>query len=261
VPVDYVLEGGVADGDAVMAAHVRTRDGSRSYSGNHVLTRRGSRRQVWKDSKLRDVLMRAAIKCRRVVWGRTRSSKAQNARLFQARGETLASFVIREATPADIPALARLHVTAWNAAYAVTSGPTVALRERQWHETFAKPSGNWFVLLVVDTKGDLVGFTRGIRRDDGTGDFNKLYLLPAYQRVGLGTRLVGHLVRRFLAMGVRSMSGYVEPGNPSGAFFEHTGGRWGRDHRGRVNYSWYVWDDLEQVAARCPIDGHCDFRS
>jgi hypothetical protein len=94
------------------------------------------------------------------VWGRRRNSKAQNARLFQARGETLASFVIRDATPADIPALARLHVTAWNAAYAVTSGPTVALRERQWRETFAKPSGNWFVLLVVDTKGDLVGFTR-----------------------------------------------------------------------------------------------------
>jgi L-amino acid N-acyltransferase YncA len=254
VPVDYVLEGGVADGDAVMAARFRTRDGSRGYSGNHVLTRRGSRRRVWKDSTLRDVLMRASIKCRCVVWARKRNSKAQNARLFQVRGETLASFVIRDATPADIPALARLHVMAWNAAYAVPSGPTVALRERQWHETFAKPPGDWFVLLVADAKGDLVGFTRGLRRDDGTGDFNKLYLLPAYQRFGLGTRLVGHLVRRFLAMGVRSMSGYVEPGNPSSAFFEHTGGRWGRDHRGRVNYSSYVWDDLEQVAARCPIE-------
>jgi L-amino acid N-acyltransferase YncA len=254
VPVDFVLVGGVADGDAVMAAHVRTRDGSRSYSGNHVLTRRGSRRQVWQDSPLRDVLIRAGITFWRVVWGRKRNSKAQNARLFQARGETLASFVIRDATAADIPALARLHVAAWNAAYAVTSGPTVALRERQWREAFAKPSANWFVLLVVDPNGDLVGFARGIRREDGTGDFNKLYLLPAYQRFGLGTRLVGHLVRRFLAIGVRSMSGYVEPGNPSGAFFEHTGGRWQRDHRGRVNYAGYVWDDLEQVAARCPID-------
>jgi L-amino acid N-acyltransferase YncA len=252
--VNFVLTGAIADGEAAMAAHVYTRDGRVAYSGNHVLTRRGARRQVWKDSKLRDVLMRTVISGKRIVWARKRNTKAQNARLFQARGETMASFVIRDATSADITALARLHVTAWNAAYGVTSGPTVQLRERQWRETFAKPSGDWFVLLVVDPRGELVGFARGVKRPNGTGDFNKLYLLPAYQRFGLGSRLVGHLVRRFLAMGVRSMSGYVEPGNPSGKFFEHTGARPGRDHRGRVNYSEYVWDDLELVAARCRID-------
>jgi L-amino acid N-acyltransferase YncA len=253
-PVDYVLDGGVADGEAVMAAEVHARDGSFDYSGNHVLTRRGARRRRWRDSTLRDVLMRARIRGQRIVWGRTRHTKAENARLFESRGETIASFVIRDAAPADIPALARLHVTAWNAAYATSSGPTVELRERQWRETFAKPSDGWFVLVVVDPKGALVGFTRGIRRRDGTGDFNKLYLLPAYQRFGLGTRLVGHLVRRFLAMGVRSISGYVEPGNPSGAFFEHIGGHWGHDPHGRVNYSWYVWDNLDEIAARCPIE-------
>lgn len=254
VPVDYVLDGVVADGDAVMVANFHSRDGRFDYCGNHVLTRRGARRRIWRDSKLREALMAVLIKGRRAVWGRKRRSKAQNAELFRSRGETIASFVIRDATPADIAALARLHVTAWNAAYATTSGPTVELRERQWRETFAKPDDGWFVLVVVNPNGELVGFTRGIRRGDGTGDFNKLYVLPEYQRFGLGTRLVGHLVRRFLAIGVRSMSGYVEPGNPSGAFFEHTGGRFGRDNRGRIEYSCYVWDNLEQVAARCPID-------
>ena len=254
VAVDFVLDGVVADGDAVMVANFQSRDGRFHYRGNHVLTRHGARRRIWRDSKLREAWMAVVIKCRRFVWGRKRRSKVQNAELFRSRGETIASFKIRDATPADIAALARLHVTAWNAAYAVTSGPTVELRERQWRETFAKPDESWFVLLVVDPKGELVGFTRGIRRSDGTGDFNKLYLLPEYQRFGLGTRLVGHLARRFLAIGVRSMSGYVEPGNPSGAFFEHTGGRLGRDQRGRINYSHYVWDNLEQVAERCPIE-------
>ena len=51
----------------------------------------------------------------RLLAGLSRPSKAANARRLRARGETLASFTIREATAADIPALAQLHVTTWNA--------------------------------------------------------------------------------------------------------------------------------------------------
>jgi L-amino acid N-acyltransferase YncA len=253
-PVEYVLDGGIDAGEAVVAAQVRGLDGRVQYSGNHVLTRGGARGSRWKNSMVRDWLVRRRIAIRRALWSRSRPSKATTARFFEARGETRASFAVRDASDADIPALARLHVTAWNAAYATSSGPTVALRERQWREIFSKPADDWFVLVVVDPKGGVVGFARGLRRRDGSGDFNKLYLLPQYQRFGLGTRLVGHLARRFLAMGVRSMSGHVEPGNPSSAFFEHTGGRLGRDHQGRVEYSHYVWDDLERVAERCSID-------
>jgi len=43
-PVDFVLDGVVVDGDAVMVANFHARDGSLDYSGNHVLTRRGARR-------------------------------------------------------------------------------------------------------------------------------------------------------------------------------------------------------------------------
>ena len=49
--------------------------------------------------------------------------------------DPVTALTIREATAADIPALARLHVTTWNDTYpGVRSPPTYELRERQWRE-------------------------------------------------------------------------------------------------------------------------------
>lgn len=53
----------------------------------------------------------------RLLLGLKRPSKATNTRLLRERGETLSSFIIREATSADIPALAALHVKTWNETY------------------------------------------------------------------------------------------------------------------------------------------------
>jgi hypothetical protein len=76
----------------------------------------------------------------RMLAGLARPSKNWNVRRLRARGETAASLKIREATAADIPALARLHVKTWNATYApfLMKGPSYEIRERQWREAFAK---------------------------------------------------------------------------------------------------------------------------
>jgi hypothetical protein len=47
------------------------------------------------------------------------------------------------------------------------------------------------------------------------------------------------------------MAAYVDPRNPSCGFFERLGARWLREPDGRVNFSWYVWDDLAALARRC----------
>ena len=75
----------------------------------------------------------------RAVGSLLRPSSGANASGLRERGETLSSLVIREATAADIPALAQLHVTTWNATYApmLMNGPPVAVREYQWREAFA----------------------------------------------------------------------------------------------------------------------------
>ena len=65
---------------------------------------------------------------RRWITARSRPSREANARALRARGESLDSITFRDAVAADIPALAELHVTTWNATYNTTRGPTIATR-------------------------------------------------------------------------------------------------------------------------------------
>jgi hypothetical protein len=54
------------------------------------------------------------------------------------RREGALPFHIREATSADVPALARLHVQTFNQTHCGgrDGGPTYGVRERQWREAF-----------------------------------------------------------------------------------------------------------------------------
>jgi GNAT superfamily N-acetyltransferase len=135
-------------------------------------------------------------------------------------------------------------------------GPSVAVRQEQWREAFANQDKNWFCFVVARPGGDLVGFAKGVRRDDHeyVGELNKLYLLREYQRLGLGRRLFGCVVRRFINGDIMSMAAYVDPRNPSCWFFEALGGKWLREPDGRINFSWYVWPNLRWIVARCPVE-------
>jgi ribosomal protein S18 acetylase RimI-like enzyme len=167
------------------------------------------------------------------------------------RGETVAGFTIRDAAESDIPALAKLHVITWNACYQA-NGPSAAIREAQWREQFARQDGSWFCLLVARANGELIGFAKGKRSDHPGFDaeLNKIYLLPEYQRVGLGTRLLREVVQRFLDMGLTSMWLIGEADNPSTAFHEAMGGYNRPNDDGSMNYGNFFWDDLKALARR-----------
>ena len=96
-----------------------------------------------------------------------RPSRTVNARRLRERGESVDSFVIRDATVDDIPALARLHVETWNATYAplLMKVPTVEIREAQWRQAFAESGPRWFCLVVEDGAGELIGFAQADRSD------------------------------------------------------------------------------------------------
>lgn len=191
-----------------------------------------------------------------------RPTKAANRRLLAERGETVASLLIRDAAEADIPALADLHAKTWHATYAgLFRAPsphvsTYAIRESQWREAFARQDGSWFALVAQHPDGRLVGFAKGKHTDpaDPRGDLNKIYLLGEYQRLGLGRRLLCRVARRFLDRGVDQMKAYVDPRNPSCRFFEALGAEWLREPDGRINYTWYVWPDLDRLVAICSSD-------
>lgn len=194
----------------------------------------------------------------RFLRGLRRPSKTTNARLLGQRGESGASFVIRDAVQADVQALARLHVITWNATYpGVRRKPTYELRERQWRDAFEKTDGSWFCLVIERRNGELIGFVKGLRYSGGlpgfSGELNKIYLLREYQRLGLGRRLVGHVARRFLSQGISTMVLFAEPQNPSCYFFEALGGERLVDTNGGFQGG-YGWRDLHTLASLCPSE-------
>jgi len=167
--------------------------------------------------------------------------------------------IIREAMAADIPALVDLHVKTWNATYPdVQKKPTYEIRERQWRQAFAVTDGSWFCFVVEGPNGELVGFAKGVpyqHRDlpGFAGELSKIYLLREYQRQGLGRRLVGHVVHRFLSQGVSSMLLFADAQNPSCRFYEALGAERLLDKSGNFHGA-YGWRDLQSLAAVCPTE-------
>jgi ribosomal protein S18 acetylase RimI-like enzyme len=109
-------------------------------------------------------------------------------------------------------------------------------------------------VVIESATSELIGFAKGVRTGPGWGDLSKIYLLHEYQRMGLGRRLVGHVVRRFLAQGITTMTLSEDAGNPSCCFHlaigaEYQRGDWGRAQRGA-----FIWRDLEAVARQCPAN-------
>jgi ribosomal protein S18 acetylase RimI-like enzyme len=193
----------------------------------------------------------------RVEFAKLRPTKEQNLRRLRERGESIDTFIFRDATTADVPALSQLHVTAWNATYPGTDRPpTVEIRAWQWRDAFKKNDGTWFCIVIERPEGALIGFAKGRRSDhpEYPGELNKIYLLPEYYHLGLGRRLVGHVARRFLSLGITAMWLCGEADNPSAAFHEALGGRNMTNHDGTTNYGNFAWDDLQRLAEICPIE-------
>ncbi len=189
--------------------------------------------------------------------GLVRPSKQANQRQLESRGESISSLVIREPKESDIPAHAQLHVRTWNDTDAplFMNGPPVSVREYQWREAFARDDCSWFCYVIEAHNGTLVGFAKGTREDqsNSAGQLSKIYLLRDYQRMGLGRRLLGHVVRRFIELGVKSVWSFVDPRNPSCAFYEAMGAEHPIED-GKPNNSSYVWNDLQKLAAICPVE-------
>jgi GNAT superfamily N-acetyltransferase len=165
-------------------------------------------------------------------------------------------FSIRDATLADVPALARLHVETFTETHrrGFPGGPTYELRESQWHQAFENLDDSWFCLVVEDSEGRLVGFAKGTRHDGGipgfTGELNKIYLLRRVQRQGLGTRLLGAVTTRFLAQGVTSMLLFGDAALPANHFYEAFGAERLVGPSGEFHGA-CGWRDLRALAARC----------
>jgi RimJ/RimL family protein N-acetyltransferase len=172
-------------------------------------------------------------------------------------------YTYREATTSDIPALAKLHSVAWRETYEVLDPPpgfnypTSELREYQWREIFKHYDGSWFCIVVENNNSELIGFAKGQKYNHSdlpgfTGELNKIYLLRRYHKNGIGLRLLGEVVRRFMEMNIYSMVLFSDPRNPTGTFFEAVSGEKLYAKNGEF-HGGYGWIDLKKLAAICKI--------
>jgi ribosomal protein S18 acetylase RimI-like enzyme len=198
---------------------------------------------------LRDRLKPRLAAFRRWLLAKSRPTGEANARRLQERGESLDSIVFRDAVAADIPALAELHVTTWNATYNTTRGPTIATRTWQWNQVFAKGHRRDFVLVLEDRNGRLIGFTWG-KPDEGEfeGQLSKIYLRWEYHGLGLGRRMMTETARRFLERGIQSFVLFGDLSNPTLGFYDRMGGERLLDERGQFGGA-YGWRDVRTLIA------------
>jgi len=164
-------------------------------------------------------------------------------------------FHLRDATAADVPALARLHVQTFNETHrgGRPGGPSHQLREQQWREAFAN-GGDWFCVVIEDDRGELVGFAKGTPHDGGVpgyeGELNKIYLLQRVQRQGLGRQLLRAVADRFVQRGTRSMLLFGDASNPSNGFYEKFAAEKLLSGSGEF-HGGYGWRDLAALVDRC----------
>ena len=85
------------------------------------------------------------------------------------------------------------------------------------------------------------------------GELKVLYILPDYQRLGLGRTLVYAAVNHFLQMSVNSMFVEMFQDNiPAGKFYQSLGGiligeRSDTIHGERCTMSWYGWPSISHI--------------
>lgn len=149
-------------------------------------------------------------------------------RIIQAK-----SVKIREASPEDIPAIARVHVESWQRSFEgiapaeYLNSMSAAKREAVFAERL---SNKYYTLLVAENSGNgVVGFI-----DFGLPDFENFgykariysfYFLPEFQRRGFGTKLFTRCMRKIADAGFNSVCLDTLEISPYRAFYEKMGGR------------------------------------
>jgi ribosomal protein S18 acetylase RimI-like enzyme len=177
--------------------------------------------------------------------------------------ETLTT-LIREATAIDAEAVSRVRVRSWQAAYrgviddAYLDAMSIEAGRDRYLRTFDPDPAASFTRLTVDDDGRVTGFAMaGASRDRGapprSAEVYLIYLLPAIQRQGLGTRLMRSMARGLDRRGMASLVVWALARNlPACRFYEGLGGRRADERETPVGSQRlvevsYRWDTLEPL--------------
>ncbi|MEJ0074937.1 MAG: GNAT family N-acetyltransferase [Alphaproteobacteria bacterium] len=168
--------------------------------------------------------------------------------------------IVRRATPADVDAIARVHVQAWCESYTGLVPPeafehhSLETRVTQWRATLADPDRS---TLVHESSGAVAGFISGgpIKWTglSTSSEVSSLYLLDAFKRRGIGRMVFGQFMALLAARGFTSCGLWTLTNNVAARrFYEAMGGRAGVtriDERGGIAFGdiAYIWDDVRHL--------------
>ena len=164
---------------------------------------------------------------------------------------------IREASPTDVPAIARVHVDSWRTTYRgivpdeALAGLSYADREAMWTKIFADTTARGFRYVAEDDTGEIVGFAAGGPEPTGDPQYTcqlyAVYLLEASQGHGVGRQLVQAVAQDLKRHGFGSMLVWVAAANPARRFYEALGGK-----QLRTRFATIGGVDVEEVAYGWP---------
>lgn len=176
------------------------------------------------------------------------------------KGHSHVQVLVRPATPYDAAAIAHVQMTAWRSAYRgivadeLLGSLSTDERTLRWTEILQQPEQATFVAEICDA--GIVGFANGSPeregRDGFQGELYALYILPEWQRQGIGTHVTAVSANWLFASRHDTMLVWVLGASPYRTFYERLGGvvvakrdiQVGSHTLEAVAYG---WDDLKKL--------------
>lgn len=144
---------------------------------------------------------------------------------------SLDQITIRPAEPRDASAVASVHDASWRGAYrgiipGVALERMVERRGPAWWQRLIKQQRG---IMVLEIHNKVVGYvTLGANRSPSLrlgGEIYEIYIAPAYQGLGFGSRLFAAAQERLHSAGLRDFAVWVlEDNDPAVAFYRAMGG-------------------------------------
>ncbi len=186
---------------------------------------------------------------------------------------------MRRATVDDAQAIAAVRVESWQATYRgmipdnYLDGMRVEDSMLQWRQILQAMSQaqDRICVYVAESEGHIIGFASGMMLPEPKlgmqAELTAVYLRPAWQRSGIGRRMVQKVARTLQAQGAESLLVWVISGNDIARnFYEELGGALLKEQA----FSWdgmdlmeagYGWRDLSVLMAsvnamRTPLSLH-----
>lgn len=190
----------------------------------------------------------------------TREDFQRVRQILESRKNNSESFTVRKATIEDVPQIAGVHVKSWQKSFREIAPQkyldnlSIEKREKAFRERFFDEDYQMFVAETAE--GKIVGFADFGKGHDDQPEYKSelyaIYLLPEFQRKGIGGELFKRGVKDLFVRGYNSMYLQSLEISPYRGFYEKMGGKViGRSaHKlGGQDFAtlFYGWEDLNKI--------------